>query len=269
MHAAAGILTARGGMTSHAAVVARGMGRPCVSGAGALRIDAKAGTLTAGSAVLQQAATSSPSTAHRAGHQGPRADAAAGAVGRRSRRSCGWADEAPHARRARQCRHAARCAPGARLRRRGHRPLPHRAHVLRGRAHSRHARDDLRRQTRSGRRAALAKILPMQRADFERAVRDHGADCRSRSGCSIRRCTSSCRATSAKQAAVAADARDADSSSSRRALRSCPSSIPCWASAAAGSASAIPRSPRCRRARSSRRRSRSRRQAASRSSPRS
>ena len=46
MHAAAGILTARGGMTSHAAVVARGMGRPCVCGAGALRIDAKAGTMT-------------------------------------------------------------------------------------------------------------------------------------------------------------------------------------------------------------------------------
>jgi pyruvate,orthophosphate dikinase len=45
MHAAKGILTARGGMTSHAAVVARGMGRPCVSGAGALSIDAKAGLL--------------------------------------------------------------------------------------------------------------------------------------------------------------------------------------------------------------------------------
>jgi pyruvate,orthophosphate dikinase len=42
MHAARGILTARGGMTSHAAVVARGMGRPCVSGAGTLAIDAKA-----------------------------------------------------------------------------------------------------------------------------------------------------------------------------------------------------------------------------------
>jgi pyruvate, orthophosphate dikinase len=41
MHAAKGILTARGGMTSHAAVVARGMGRPCVSGAGSLAIDAK------------------------------------------------------------------------------------------------------------------------------------------------------------------------------------------------------------------------------------
>ena len=48
MHAAAGILTTRGGMTSHAAVVARGMGRPCVCGAGALRIDPKAGTMTAG-----------------------------------------------------------------------------------------------------------------------------------------------------------------------------------------------------------------------------
>jgi pyruvate,orthophosphate dikinase len=39
MHAARGILTARGGMTSHAAVVARGMGRPCVSGMGTLSID--------------------------------------------------------------------------------------------------------------------------------------------------------------------------------------------------------------------------------------
>ena len=41
MHAARGILTARGGMTSHAAVVARGMGRPCVSGAGSLSINAR------------------------------------------------------------------------------------------------------------------------------------------------------------------------------------------------------------------------------------
>lgn len=39
MHAAEGILTARGGMTSHAAVVARGMGKPCVSGAGGMRVD--------------------------------------------------------------------------------------------------------------------------------------------------------------------------------------------------------------------------------------
>src|SRR5579862_7621150 len=48
MHAAKGILTARGGMTSHAAVVARGMGRPCVCGVGALKIDAARGTVTVG-----------------------------------------------------------------------------------------------------------------------------------------------------------------------------------------------------------------------------
>ncbi len=45
MHAARGILTARGGMTSHAAVVARGMGRPCVAGAGDLRIDYQANAM--------------------------------------------------------------------------------------------------------------------------------------------------------------------------------------------------------------------------------
>ena len=48
MVAALGILTARGGMTSHAAVVARGMGKPCVCGAGALKIDAKLGTMSVG-----------------------------------------------------------------------------------------------------------------------------------------------------------------------------------------------------------------------------
>jgi pyruvate,orthophosphate dikinase len=45
MHAAKGILTTRGGMTSHAAVVARGMGRPCVAGAGDLRVDHAARTI--------------------------------------------------------------------------------------------------------------------------------------------------------------------------------------------------------------------------------
>ena len=54
MHAAAGILTARGGMTSHAAVVARGMGRPCVAGAGAIRIDYKARTMSIGDHMLAE-----------------------------------------------------------------------------------------------------------------------------------------------------------------------------------------------------------------------
>ncbi|MDO9502192.1 pyruvate, phosphate dikinase [Falsiroseomonas sp.] len=48
MHAAKGILTTRGGMTSHAAVVARGMGRPCVAGAGSVTVDYAGQTLTAG-----------------------------------------------------------------------------------------------------------------------------------------------------------------------------------------------------------------------------
>ena len=57
MHAAEGILTTRGGMTSHAAVVARGMGKPCVSGAGGLRIDYEAGTLTSLGVVLKKGET--------------------------------------------------------------------------------------------------------------------------------------------------------------------------------------------------------------------
>ena len=54
MHAAEGILTTRGGMTSHAAVVARGMGKPCVSGAGSLRVDYRTGTLMAMGVTLRK-----------------------------------------------------------------------------------------------------------------------------------------------------------------------------------------------------------------------
>lgn len=54
MHAAEGILTARGGMTSHAAVVARGMGKPCVSGAGSLKVDMAAGTVSAAGVILKK-----------------------------------------------------------------------------------------------------------------------------------------------------------------------------------------------------------------------
>jgi len=54
MHAAEGILTTRGGMTSHAAVVARGMGKPCVSGAGSLRVDYAGGSMTAGGQIFKK-----------------------------------------------------------------------------------------------------------------------------------------------------------------------------------------------------------------------
>ncbi len=57
MHAARGILTTRGGMTSHAAVVARGMGRPCVAGAGGIQVDYGTQTLSAGGRTIRAGET--------------------------------------------------------------------------------------------------------------------------------------------------------------------------------------------------------------------
>jgi len=54
MHAAQGILTTRGGMTSHAAVVARGMGRPCVAGAGELRVDYRTKVMLVGDLSIKE-----------------------------------------------------------------------------------------------------------------------------------------------------------------------------------------------------------------------
>jgi pyruvate, orthophosphate dikinase len=54
MHAAEGIVTTRGGMTSHAAVVARGMGKPCVCGVSAIRIDYAAQTMSVGGVTLKK-----------------------------------------------------------------------------------------------------------------------------------------------------------------------------------------------------------------------
>src|SRR5438132_4828756 len=57
MHAAEGILTTRGGMTSHAAVVARGMGKPCVSGAGGVRVDYAAQTMSVAGVICKKGDT--------------------------------------------------------------------------------------------------------------------------------------------------------------------------------------------------------------------
>ena len=57
MHAAKGILTARGGMTSHAAVVARGMGRPCVSGSTEITIDYETKQFKAGNVIVKEGDT--------------------------------------------------------------------------------------------------------------------------------------------------------------------------------------------------------------------
>jgi pyruvate,orthophosphate dikinase len=164
MHAARGIVTARGGMTSHAAVVARGMGRPCVSGAGDIRIDEKAGVFLARGRTI------------RAGDvvtvDGSRGDVLAGAVQMIEPELTGdfatlmgWADSF------------------RRLRVRANAETPLDARTARqfgaegiGLCRTEHMFfDDQRIQAvremiladdEVGRRAALAKILPMQRADF-------------------------------------------------------------------------------------------------------
>jgi hypothetical protein len=84
MHAAEGILTARGGMTSHAAVVARGMGRPCVSGAGAISIDYKARLMRVGGREVAEGDGDHHRRLDRRGDARRGADGAAGA-GRRFR----------------------------------------------------------------------------------------------------------------------------------------------------------------------------------------
>ncbi len=165
MHAAAGILTARGGMTSHAAVVARGMGRPCVSGAGALRIDLKAQTLTVMGKVYKKGDLITI--------DGSTGEVLLGLVTMRQPELSGdfgiimgWADatrrlkvraNADTPRDAKQARDFG--AEGIGLCRTEHmffeedRILAMREMIV--------ATDE------TGRRAALAKILPMQRRDFE------------------------------------------------------------------------------------------------------
>jgi pyruvate, orthophosphate dikinase len=164
MHAAAGILTARGGMTSHAAVVARGMGRPCVSGAGSLRIDYKTRTMSIGDTVLNEGQIITI--------DGTKGHVIEGAVPMIQPELSGdfgklmaWADEirrmkvranAETPRDAKQAREFG--AQGIGLCRTEHmffdedRILAVREMILAG--------------DEAGRRAALAKILPMQRQDF-------------------------------------------------------------------------------------------------------
>ncbi|MFN0024497.1 MAG: pyruvate, phosphate dikinase [Parvularculaceae bacterium] len=165
MHAAVGVLTARGGMTSHAAVVARGMGRPCVSGAGALRIDSNAGTMRAGQRVFRagEIITIDGSTGRvLAGKAKMRAPQLSGAFST----LMGWADES------------------RRLKVRANADMPRDARQARlfgaegiGLCRTEHmffeedrilaVREMICAESEEGRRRALAKLLPMQRKDFE------------------------------------------------------------------------------------------------------
>ena len=165
MHAAAGILTTRGGMTSHAAVVARGMGRPCVCGAGALRIDAKAGTMTVAGQTLRKGDVITI--------DGGKGEVLKGRVKMRQPELSGdfaqvmqWADaarslgvraNADTPREARQARDFGAEGIG----------LCRTEHMFFEESRILAMREMICADDEAGRRRALAKILPMQRADFE------------------------------------------------------------------------------------------------------
>jgi pyruvate,orthophosphate dikinase len=170
MSVAQGILTARGGMTSHAAVVARGMGKCCVSGAGAVHVDPKARTMTIGEQTFEQGdwISLNGSTGEVFAGRIPTRDAelsgdfgALMALADRYKRMevRANADTPDEARVARKFG-----ATGIGLARtehmffEGERIVPMREMIL--------ADDE------AGRRKALAKLLPMQRADFEGLFRE-------------------------------------------------------------------------------------------------
>jgi len=164
MHAAEGILTTRGGMTSHAAVVARGMGKPCVSGAGSIRVDYQAETLAAGGRVLKKGdiITIDGSNGH----------VLAGAVAMQQPELSGdfarlmeWADAA---RRMKVRANAETPADARAARSFGAEGigLCRTEHMFFDEDRIVAMREMILAGDEAGRRTALAKLLPMQRADF-------------------------------------------------------------------------------------------------------
>ena len=135
MVAAKGILTARGGMTSHAAVVARGMGRPCVSGAGALSVDLKtrtarvAGRTIAEGDMLTLDGSTGEVMAGKVGDVEPELHGDFGTL-------MAWADAHRRMKVRTNAETPLDCRVARRLRGGGHRPVPDRAYVLRRRAAS-------------------------------------------------------------------------------------------------------------------------------------
>jgi pyruvate, orthophosphate dikinase len=164
MHAAEGILTTRGGMTSHAAVVARGMGKPCVSGAGSLRVDYNAQTLQAGNTVLKrgEVITIDGSTGQVLAGKVPMTEPAlSGEFGT----LMGWADKA----RSLGVRANADTPADARLAVKFGAEgigLCRTEHMFFDEARIQAVREMILADDERSRRTAIAKLLPMQRGDF-------------------------------------------------------------------------------------------------------
>jgi pyruvate,orthophosphate dikinase len=165
MHAARGILTARGGMTSHAAVVARGMGRPCVAGAGDLRIDYAAGTITVRNVIIRAGdlITLNGSTGEVIQGEVPTIEPT---LSGDFATLMGWADEL----RSLKVRTNAETPTDARAARNFGAEgigLSRTEHMFFEADRIGAIREMIMADEERGRRAALAKLLPMQRADFE------------------------------------------------------------------------------------------------------
>jgi len=169
MHAARGILTIRGGMTSHAAVVARGMGRPCVAGAGDLRIDYAGGTLAARNAVVKagEIITIDGSTGEVIAGEVPTIQPE---LSGDFATLMGWAD----AIRGMRVRANAETAADARMARRFGAEgigLSRTEHMFFQADRIGAMRRVIMAEDETGRRAGLAELLPMQREDFAEIFR--------------------------------------------------------------------------------------------------
>jgi pyruvate,orthophosphate dikinase len=165
MHAAQGILTARGGMTSHAAVVARGMGRPCVSGAGQLQIDYKSKVLRVGGVEVREDDTITI--------DGSTGEVMLGAVPTVQPELVGdfgtlmvWADRSRRLRVRTNAETPNDCRTARQFGAEGI-GLCRTEHMFFDAARITAVRQMILAETEKGRRAALARLLPEQRADFE------------------------------------------------------------------------------------------------------
>ena len=165
MHAARGILTTRGGMTSHAAVVARGMGRPCVAGAGSISVDYGAQTLSAGGKTIRGGETLTLDGATGEVFVGSVAmiePALSGDFGT----LMGWADDA---RRLKVRTNAETPLDASTARRFGAEGigLCRTEHMFFDPARIGAVRQMIMAEDEGSRRAALEKLLPFQREDFK------------------------------------------------------------------------------------------------------
>lgn len=165
MHASKGIVTSRGGMTSHAAVVARGMGKPCVAGAGDLHIDARAKMIRKGDIVIKEGDILTIDGATGEVMLGEVATIQPELSGEFSK-LMGWAD----ARRRMAVRTNAETPLDAETARSFGAEgigLCRTEHMFFDSARIQNVREMIFASNEDERRAALAKLLPEQRADFE------------------------------------------------------------------------------------------------------